>query len=138
MQPRTQPGILRVVTSGTPTKLGTFRAFGFEHDPSNGSGRTETALALVLGDVTEDAALLRIHSQCFCKKHSLLTITVADPARFRLELDFETTFAAVEGLLPVSPKYTSIAARRFEPADLCLTGRGCPIEKPAKAGAQFN
>jgi hypothetical protein len=60
----------------------------------------------------------------FCKKHGLLMITVADLARYRLELDFETTFAAIEGLLPVSPKYTSIAAPRFELADLCLTGRG--------------
>jgi GTP cyclohydrolase II len=32
---------------------------------SNGDRRVETALALVLGDVTEDAPLLRIHSQCF-------------------------------------------------------------------------
>jgi 3,4-dihydroxy-2-butanone 4-phosphate synthase/GTP cyclohydrolase II len=48
-----------------PTKWGIFQAFGFERDPSNGSRRTETALALVLGDVTGDAPLLRIHSQCF-------------------------------------------------------------------------
>ncbi len=48
-----------------PTKWGTFQTFGFERDPSNGSRRTETALALVLGAVTGDAPLLRIHSQCF-------------------------------------------------------------------------
>src|SRR5258708_15146555 len=48
-----------------PTQWGTFQALGFERDLSNGSRRTETALALVLGDVTEDAPLLRMHSQCF-------------------------------------------------------------------------
>ena len=37
----------------------------FEREISNGDRRVETALALVLGDVTEDAPLLRIHSQCF-------------------------------------------------------------------------
>jgi len=41
-----------------------FRAVGFEREVLNGSRRVETALALVLGDVTEDAPLLRIHSQC--------------------------------------------------------------------------
>jgi 3,4-dihydroxy-2-butanone 4-phosphate synthase/GTP cyclohydrolase II len=48
-----------------PTKWGTFQAFGFERDLPNGDRQTETALAIVLGDVTEDAPLLRIHSQCF-------------------------------------------------------------------------
>jgi len=42
-----------------------FDALGFERKISTGSQRTETALALVLGDVTKDAPLLRIHSQCF-------------------------------------------------------------------------
>jgi 3,4-dihydroxy-2-butanone 4-phosphate synthase/GTP cyclohydrolase II len=66
MQPSAQPEILpRVGTCQMPTKWGTFQAIGFERDLSNGSGRTETALALVLGDVTGDAPLLRIHSQCF-------------------------------------------------------------------------
>ena len=32
---------------------------------SNGSRRVETALAMVLGDLTEGAPLMRIHSQCF-------------------------------------------------------------------------
>jgi 3,4-dihydroxy-2-butanone 4-phosphate synthase/GTP cyclohydrolase II len=48
-----------------PTKWGLFQSFGFERDLSDGNRQTETALALVLGDVTEDAPLLRIHSQCF-------------------------------------------------------------------------
>ncbi len=33
----------------------------FEREISNGDRRVETALALVLGDVTEDAPLLRLH-----------------------------------------------------------------------------
>jgi len=48
-----------------PTKWGMFRAMAFEREISNGDRRVETALALVLGDVTEDAPLLRIHSRCF-------------------------------------------------------------------------
>ena len=60
----------------------------------------------------------------FCKKHGLLMITVADLARYRLELDFETSFAAIDGLLPVCPRHPALAARRFEPADLCLSGKG--------------
>jgi len=87
--------------------------------------------------VNDDGTMARVPDLIrFCKKHGLLIITVADLARYRLELDFETTFAAIEGLLPISPKYPALAARRFEPTDLCLTGRGRPIEKPAKAGAQ--
>jgi GTP cyclohydrolase II len=42
-----------------------FSAIGFEHQVSNGSQRAETALAIVLGDLTGSAPLLRIHSQCF-------------------------------------------------------------------------
>jgi hypothetical protein len=42
-----------------------FRAFGFERDILNGVHRVETALALILGDVTAGVPLVRIHSQCF-------------------------------------------------------------------------
>ena len=38
---------------------------GFERDILNGVHRVETALALVLGDVTAGVPLVRIHSQCF-------------------------------------------------------------------------
>jgi len=41
-----------------------FRALGFERDILNGVHRVETALALVLGDVTTGVPLVRIHSQC--------------------------------------------------------------------------
>jgi GTP cyclohydrolase II len=52
----------RLVSTRMPTKWGMFTAFGFERDVLNGA---ETAVALVMGDVTKGAPLLRIHSQCF-------------------------------------------------------------------------
>ena len=42
-----------------------FNAIGFEREVSNGTRRVETALAIVMGDLTEGVPLLRIHSQCF-------------------------------------------------------------------------
>jgi GTP cyclohydrolase II len=66
-----QTGILwRVAATRMPTKWGMFSAIGFERQVSNGqvsngSKRAETALAIVLGELTGGAPLLRIHSQCF-------------------------------------------------------------------------
>src|SRR6266851_1591537 len=75
--------------------------------------------------INDDGTMARVPDLIrFCKNHGLLMITVADLARYRLELDFETSFGAVDGLLPISPKYPALAARRFEPADLCLSGKG--------------
>src|SRR6266852_2057491 len=66
MKPRAQAGTARrVATTRMPTKWGMFQAIGFEREISNGSRLTETALALVLGDVTKGVPLVRIHSQCF-------------------------------------------------------------------------
>jgi GTP cyclohydrolase II len=42
-----------------------FDAIGYERDVSNGTRRVESALAMVMGDLTEGVPLLRIHSQCF-------------------------------------------------------------------------
>jgi GTP cyclohydrolase II len=42
-----------------------FGTIGFERDASKGTRGVETALALVMGDLTEGVPLLRIHSQCF-------------------------------------------------------------------------
>jgi GTP cyclohydrolase II len=55
----------RLVSTRMPTKWGMFTALGFERDVSNGSRPAETALALVMGDLTAGAPLVRIHSQCF-------------------------------------------------------------------------
>jgi GTP cyclohydrolase II len=55
----------RIASARMPTKWGDFEAIGFERDISNGTRRLETALAIVMGDVTKGVPLLRIHSQCF-------------------------------------------------------------------------
>jgi GTP cyclohydrolase II len=55
----------RVASARMPTKWGMFDAIGFERDISNDPRQSETALAFVMGDLTEGAPLLRIHSQCF-------------------------------------------------------------------------
>ena len=55
----------RVASTQLPTRWGVFQTIGFERDNSDGSGRVETALAVILGDLTKDTPLLRIHSQCF-------------------------------------------------------------------------
>jgi GTP cyclohydrolase II len=61
-----QTGTLwRVASTQMPTKWGMFDAIGFERDVSKGTQAVETALALVMGDLTEGVPLLRIHSQCF-------------------------------------------------------------------------
>src|SRR5580704_591840 len=55
----------RIASARMPTKWGTFDVIGFERDVSNGTQRAETALAMVMGDLSEGVPLLRIHSQCF-------------------------------------------------------------------------
>jgi GTP cyclohydrolase II len=55
----------RIASTRMPTRWGMFDAIGYERDISNGTRRVETALAMVMGDLTEGIPLLRIHSQCF-------------------------------------------------------------------------
>jgi GTP cyclohydrolase II len=55
----------RIASARMPTRWGMFDTVGFERDVSNGTSRVETALAIVMGDLTKGAPLLRIHSQCF-------------------------------------------------------------------------
>jgi GTP cyclohydrolase II len=57
--------VWRIASARMPTKWGMFDAIGYERDISNDPRRSETALAFVLGDLTEGSPLLRIHSQCF-------------------------------------------------------------------------
>ena len=59
----TQIAQVGAVSARMPTQWGIFEAIGFERGVSNGSKQVESALAIVLGDLTEDAPLLRIHSQ---------------------------------------------------------------------------
>jgi 3,4-dihydroxy-2-butanone 4-phosphate synthase/GTP cyclohydrolase II len=66
MIPTTQAEtVRRVVSTRMPTKWGMFQTMAFERVIVNGTRHTDTALALVLGDLTEGAPLVRIHSQCF-------------------------------------------------------------------------
>ena len=54
----------RIASTGLPTRWGRFEAIGFARDQGTGGQTAEAALALVLGDLTQGVALLRIHSQC--------------------------------------------------------------------------
>jgi GTP cyclohydrolase II len=55
----------RIASTHMPTKWGMFDAIGYERDVSNGTRRVETAVVIVMGDLTQGIPLLRIHSQCF-------------------------------------------------------------------------
>jgi 3,4-dihydroxy-2-butanone 4-phosphate synthase/GTP cyclohydrolase II len=56
--------VRRLACTRLPTKWGIVQAIGFEQEIYNGTRRTETAVALVLGGIAGHAPLLRIHSQC--------------------------------------------------------------------------
>jgi GTP cyclohydrolase II len=55
----------RIASTRMPNEWGMFDAIGFERDISDGARKTESALALVMGNLTDGVPLLRIHSQCF-------------------------------------------------------------------------
>ncbi len=56
----------RIASTRLPTRWGLFEALGYAQDVTNGSARTNTALAMTFGDLRDvDAPLVRIHSQCF-------------------------------------------------------------------------
>jgi len=56
-------GIRRVASTHLPTVYGVFDLIGFER-ASMAKGERETALVLTLGELRDEAPLLRIHSQC--------------------------------------------------------------------------
>ncbi len=57
--------VRRIAAARMPTKWGMFQTMAFERVLVNGTRHTDTALAVVLGDLTEGDPLVRIHSQCF-------------------------------------------------------------------------
>jgi GTP cyclohydrolase II len=59
---RIPQAVRRMVSTRLPTRYGLFQLVGFERGLP---GKIETALALTMGDLTQGAPLLRIHSQCF-------------------------------------------------------------------------
>jgi GTP cyclohydrolase II len=58
-----QSSLVRMASTRLPTVFGVFDLIGFEHANVN-TGKTESALLLMLGDLENEAPLLRIHSQC--------------------------------------------------------------------------
>jgi 3,4-dihydroxy-2-butanone 4-phosphate synthase/GTP cyclohydrolase II len=56
--------VRRVVSTTLPTRWGVFRAVGFERLSEDRSRPVESALAVILGDVSQGTPLLRVHSQC--------------------------------------------------------------------------
>jgi GTP cyclohydrolase II len=57
--------IRRIASTRMPTRWGMFQALAFERDTPSETKPVETALALIRGNVTRGAPLLRIHSQCW-------------------------------------------------------------------------
>jgi GTP cyclohydrolase II len=57
----TSQSVRQIATADFPTRWGKFRIFGFQ---GKFDGRTEEAVALVMGDVRGSPPLVRIHSQC--------------------------------------------------------------------------
>ena len=54
----------QIFSTRLPTRWGVFQVIGFERLIVNGSRHTETALAIILGDLSGSVPLVRIHSQC--------------------------------------------------------------------------
>ena len=69
--------------------------------------------------VNDDGTMARVPDLIrFCKKHKLVMITVSELARYRMDLDDEATLEALEGFIPLCPRFSAQGARRFEPGDL--------------------
>jgi hypothetical protein len=72
--------------------------------------------------VNDDGTMARVPDLIrFCKKHNLLMITVSELARYRMDLDDGATLEALEGFIPVCPRFSAQEARRFEPGDLIVS-----------------
>jgi 3,4-dihydroxy 2-butanone 4-phosphate synthase/GTP cyclohydrolase II len=69
--------------------------------------------------VNDDGTMARVPDLIrFCKKHKLVMITVSELARYRMDLDDGATLEALEGFIPVCPRFSAQGARRFERGDL--------------------
>ena len=54
--------------------------------------------------VNDDGSMARVPDlKEFCKKHDLVMITVAELARYRVELDFEGAVGVFDGIYPSCP-----------------------------------
>src|SRR5258708_36279516 len=54
----------------------------------------------------------------FCKKHNLVMITVSELARYRMDLDDGAALEALEGFIPVCPRFSAQGVRRFGAGDV--------------------
>src|SRR6516162_3834922 len=85
--------IQQVASAELPTRWGRFRIFGFRGDFD---GRTEEAVALVMGEVGPSPPLVRVHSQCLTGD---VFGSLRCDCRQQLELAFEMIAAQREGVL---------------------------------------
>ena len=53
-----------IASTRMPTRWGVFQIVAYERSTPDAAGFAETALVMIMGDVTHGAPLLRIHSQC--------------------------------------------------------------------------
>ena len=92
-----QTSVLRqVVSTRLPTEWGVFQLLGFDRVVCNGTRHTETALAMILGDLKEGVPLLRIHSQCFTSE---VLGSLRCDCQDQLELAMQTIAAEGRGLV---------------------------------------
>lgn len=90
-----QPGALRhVASTRIPTKWGAFQLLGFDREASN--GRTEIALAMILGDLAGGVPLVRVHSQCFTSE---VLGSLRCDCKDQLEIAMQTIAAEGRGLV---------------------------------------
>ncbi|MEA3074820.1 MAG: 3,4-dihydroxy 2-butanone 4-phosphate synthase / cyclohydrolase [Alphaproteobacteria bacterium] len=84
--------------------------------------------------VNDDGTMARVPDLVrFCKKHKLVMITVSELARYRMDLDDGATLEALEGFIPVCPRFSAQGARRFEPGDLIAIPTAPALEPTAVA-----
>src|SRR6476469_7889201 len=82
--------------------------------------------------INDDGTMARVPDLVrFCKKHKLVMITVSELARYRMDLDDGATLEALEGFIPVCPRFYAQGARRFEPGDLIAS----PTSRASKSAA---
>ena len=92
-----QTSVLRqVVSTRLPTEWGAFQLLGFDRVITNGTRHTETALVMILGDLTKGAPLLRVHSQCFTSE---VLGSLRCDCKDQLELAMQTIGAEGRGLV---------------------------------------
>jgi 3,4-dihydroxy-2-butanone 4-phosphate synthase/GTP cyclohydrolase II len=70
--------------------------------------------------VNDDGTMARVPDLVrFCKKHNLIMITVAELARYRMHLDDTAAIEALEGFIPVCPRFSAQGRSRLQPGEFC-------------------